>query len=163
MPASVVVQIVQLLRDHQLRFWIDGGWGVDALVGRMTRPHEDVDLVVELMALPRVLGALGSVGYAVSEDHAPVRVVCRDPHGRQIDLHPVTFDDEGTGWQTGAGPDGSDCAYPPQGFSEGRIGDCVVPCLSAEIQLAHHSGYEPRERDLLDMALLFPAGDPDRT
>jgi hypothetical protein len=45
----------------------------------------------------------------MAEDHAPVRVVLQASDGRPIDLHPVTFDEEGTGWQLGASPDGSDC------------------------------------------------------
>jgi lincosamide nucleotidyltransferase A/C/D/E len=134
--------------------WLDGGWGVDALLGEETRPHGDVDLVVELEALPEVLRTLERVGFAVAEDHAPVRVVLRASDGRQIDLHPVTFDDEGTGWQRGASPDGSDCPYPSSGFGHGHILGRRVGCLTAELQLDHHRGYEPRDRDLADMARL---------
>lgn len=30
-----------------MRVWLDGGWGVDALLGRQTRPHDDMDIVIE--------------------------------------------------------------------------------------------------------------------
>jgi lincosamide nucleotidyltransferase A/C/D/E len=36
-----------------------GGWGVDALLGRQTRPHKDLDVLVpvdDLADLERVLG-----------------------------------------------------------------------------------------------------------
>ena len=116
--------------------------------------HDDVDLVVELMALPEVYQCLSPLGLSVSEDHAPVRVVLRSPDGRQVDLHPVTFDEDGTGWQVGASPDGSDCPYPPVGFASGEILGNAAPCLSAELQLEHHRGYTPRDRDRRDAVLL---------
>jgi lincosamide nucleotidyltransferase A/C/D/E len=134
--------------------WLDGGWGVDALLGEVTRPHEDVDLVVELLALPDAFKVLGTLGFTVMEDLSPVRVVLQTADGRRADLHPVTFAEDGTGWQIGASPDGSDCPYPPDGFCEGRILGRVVPCISFELQLAHHNGYEPRDRDRQDIALL---------
>jgi lincosamide nucleotidyltransferase A/C/D/E len=139
---------------------VDGGWGVDALLGEQTRPHEDVDLVVELVALPSVVAALGGLGFSVAEDHSPVRLVLRAADGRQVDLHPVTFDGEGTGWQIGATADGSDCPYPAAGFARGRILDRTVACLGAELQVEHHRGYEQRERDRADMARLARRFNP---
>lgn len=124
------------------------------MLGEVTRPHDDVDLVVELGALADVFECLSDLGFSVTEDLSPVRVVMRSPEGRQVDLHPVTFDEDGTGWQVGASPDGSDCPYPAEGFTVGRILDEVVPCLSAELQLEHHSGYMPRDRDRKDRARL---------
>jgi lincosamide nucleotidyltransferase A/C/D/E len=120
----------------------------------VTRAHDDVDLVVELDALPAVLDALATLGFSLTENLAPVRVVLRSSDGLQVDLHPVTFAEDGTGWQRGASPDGSDCPYPAEGFGEGRILDRVVPCLTAELQLEHHGGYAPRDHDRIDMARL---------
>jgi lincosamide nucleotidyltransferase A/C/D/E len=149
-----VLSVVGELQARNLRVWIDGGWGVDALLREVTRSHDDVDLVVELNALAEVCACLSSLGYSVSQDLSPVRLVLRSPDGRQVDLHPVTFTEDGTGWQAGASPDGSDCPYPSDGFTMGQILDRVVPCLSAEVQLQHHSGYTPRDRDIRDMSLL---------
>jgi lincosamide nucleotidyltransferase A/C/D/E len=149
-----VLAVLAVLEAKGLRIWLDGGWGVDALLGEQTRSHEDVDLVVELAALADVVETLGGLGFAMAEDHAPVRVVLRAGDGRQADLHPVTFDDEGTGWQVGAAADGSDCPYPAEGFDRGWILDRAVPCLGAALQIQHHRGYEPRQRDRVDLAHL---------
>lgn len=154
MQADEVLRVVGELQARNLRVWVDGGWGVDALLGEVTRSHDDVDLVVELRALPEVYGCLSALGLSLSEDLSPVRVVLRSPNGRQVDLHLVTFAEDGTGWQVGASPDGSDCPYPSEGFTEGQILETVVPCLSAELQLEHHSGYPPRGRDRSDMVRL---------
>ena len=64
-----------------------------------------------------------------------------------VDLHPVTFDEHGTGWHRGANQNGSDCPYPADGFGEGRILDQMVPCLRPALQLTHHGGYATRDRD----------------
>jgi lincosamide nucleotidyltransferase A/C/D/E len=104
--------------------WLDGGW---ALLGEETRRHDDVDLVVEREALPQVLEILGPLGFPVAEDHSPVRVVRRSDRGGQVDLHPVTFAEDGTGGLAGALPDGSDCPDPARGFGEGRILGRVFP------------------------------------
>lgn len=165
MEPTEVLRILDVLDTWRLRAWLDGGWGVDALLGRVTRVHDDVDLVVENGSITDVLEALGSLGYCVEEDHSPTRVVVRASNGRQADLHLVTFDAEGTAWQSGASPDGSDCPYPPSGFGQGRILNRVVPCISAELQVEHHRGYEPRDRDRADMANLaerFGLTLPDR-
>ena len=71
----------------------------------------------------------------------------------------VTFDAAGTGWQTGAHADGSDCEYPSDGFTTGRVAGIAVPCLSPRVQWAHHLGYEPRPRDRDDMRRLAQAFD----
>ena len=154
MEAGDVVDVLDALEASGLKVWLDGGWGVDTLLGEQTRPHDDVDLVVEVVALPGVLEALGGLGFSLAEDYSPVRVVLRAADGRRADLHPVTFDEERTGWQVGGSADGSDCPYPAQGFDQGRILDRIVPCLGPELQVEHHRGYEPRDRDRVDMANL---------
>jgi len=156
-PADAVLQILDALCAAGLRVWLDGGWGVDALLGTQTRDHEDVDLVVELERIDDVLRTLAPLGYRLATDHLPTRAVLRSADGGQIDLHPVHFDAEGIGWQRGAGPDGNDCPYPADGFGRGRVLTSAVPCLTAQLQVEHHRGYAPRARDRHDMAALATA------
>lgn len=35
-----------LLARHELAYWLFGGWAVDFHVGRVTRPHGDIDIAV---------------------------------------------------------------------------------------------------------------------
>jgi lincosamide nucleotidyltransferase A/C/D/E len=138
-----------------LRWWIGGGWGVDALVGHQTRVHRDLDLALDVTdATPELaLSALSAVGYRVETDWLPSRVELAASSARWVDLHPLTFDDEGTGWQ--ANVDGlPPFRYPPAAFSTGFIAGCAVSCLSVAQQLLFHSGYPPRRQDLADVALL---------
>ena len=39
------------LEEHGVGFWLIGGWGVDALLHRQTRPHKDLDVLVRLADL----------------------------------------------------------------------------------------------------------------
>jgi lincosamide nucleotidyltransferase A/C/D/E len=154
MQAPGVLEILDALNANGLEVWHDSGWGVDALLGAQTREHEDVDLVVELAAILDVITTLKALSFDLVEDHLPTRADLRTADGQQIDLHPITFGADGTGWQYGANPDGSDCRYPADGLGEGMILDQAVRCLTPALQLAHHSGYPPRARDLSDMELL---------
>jgi len=131
---------------------VDGGWGVDALLGRETRAHEDLDLVVALADEPAIRAALSRSGFALHEDQLPVRFVLRNAAGEQIDFHTVTFDAEGGGLQPQ--PGGGSFRYPPEGFVRGEIAGRSVACISAAVQLRCHQGYQPSEKDARDMLAL---------
>lgn len=85
---------------------------------------------------------------------SPTRAVLGSVGRGRIDLHLITFDATGTGWQRDAAPGGGDCSYPAGGFGHRRLIETVVPCFTAELQLHHHLGYEPRERDRADVVAL---------
>ena len=42
MALDQVLAVMDIVRSLGCRFWLEGGWGVDALVGHQTRPHRDV-------------------------------------------------------------------------------------------------------------------------
>ena len=47
-----VIDLLQKTESIGVDVWIDGGWGVDALLGRQTRPHDAVRcLTVEAQIL----------------------------------------------------------------------------------------------------------------
>jgi lincosamide nucleotidyltransferase A/C/D/E len=152
--ARDVLEILDRLGAAGVSAWLDGGWGVDALLGQQTRPHDDADVVLALEQSERAIATLAGLGFAVADDLRPTRLVLRDGTGRQVDVHPVVFDRAGDGWQRRASPDGSDCRYPAEGFVTGTVAGRVVGCLSAAVQLAHHTGYPPQGKDLQDMARL---------
>lgn len=150
--AADVLHILDLLAAG-VDVWLDGGWGIDALVGEETRPHDDLDLVIALADAEAARAALGRAGFAVVEDESPTRFVVADADDRRIDFHPVTFDAGGGGIQRLQ--DGSAFRYPPEGFgATGRVGGRAVRCLAATTQLLCHLGYEPDENDRRDMRLL---------
>ena len=62
MTAEDVVAFVRLCKEHGIDIVIDGGWGVDALLGEQTRRHEDLDIAMQhadTTALRELLEARG--------------------------------------------------------------------------------------------------------
>lgn len=85
-------------------------------------------------------------------DRLPTRVEVASPGRRWVDLHPVVFDGDGDGVQ--AGPEGTTFHYPAACFVTGSVGDRVVGCPSIDRQIEAHKGYELRDVDQADLALL---------
>lgn len=52
MSATQAAAILRDLEASGIRFWVRGGWGVDALLGRSTREHHDLDLLLRVDDLP---------------------------------------------------------------------------------------------------------------
>ena len=153
MGISDVLEIVERLGDAGVRVWLDGGWGVDTLIGRQTREHDDLDIVIPLSKAGAARRILTQDGFGISEDEPTLCFVARAPRDRRVDAHTVTFDEEGAGLQRQE--DGTFWRYPPEGFSgRGRVGGRAVACLSAEVQVLCHLNYEPDDTDRRDMRLL---------
>ncbi len=153
MQARDVLQVVAALREAGVRVWLDGGWGIDALLEEQTRDHDDLDCVIPLGDASRARDALVRLGFVVTHDELPTRFVVRDDADRRVDFHTVTFDATGAAVQQLQ--DGSLAPFPSDGFSGvGRVGGIQVPCLTASVQVFHHLGYDPDEKDYHDMRLL---------
>jgi lincosamide nucleotidyltransferase A/C/D/E len=160
-PATDAVEVrgvLDALRAAGCRTWVAGGWGVDVLLGRQTRAHRDLDLAIELSGLEPALDALNARGYLVETDWLPVRVELHRPDRGWVDLHPLVFDERGDGLQMGF--EGQVFHYPKAGFGHGRLDGVEVACLSRDLQLEFRRGYELRDVDRHDLALLrsLPAG-----
>jgi lincosamide nucleotidyltransferase A/C/D/E len=59
MEAGDVVRLLKLLEQEKIGVAVDGGWGTDALLGRQTRPHEDLDSTKTLIKLRKLLKEKG--------------------------------------------------------------------------------------------------------
>jgi lincosamide nucleotidyltransferase A/C/D/E len=155
MEARDVLDVLAILHEAGIEeIWLDGGWGIDALLGGQERDHADLDLAVPIEEVPRTVSALGEVGFTVQTDARPTTMTVADRAGRVIDLHPIRIDDRGNGWRAGAGPDGTDARYPKEGFTTGWVGGQTVACVGPQVQIDHHLGYEPTDRDREDIGRL---------
>jgi lincosamide nucleotidyltransferase A/C/D/E len=146
-----IFEVFDQLEEAQVCYWVGGGWGVDALVGSVTREHRDLDLAVDARQLQQCLDLLRESGYEVETDWLPIRVELASERG-WVDIHPLEIDEAGNGVQ--AGPDGSTFDYPVEALQHGSLTGRRIPCLSVELQLEFHTGYEPRPADLHDLDLL---------
>ena len=151
MPAEEVLAVVDWLEARGAVHVITGGWAVDALVGRATRPHRDLDVIVEAGACDALVQWLRGRGYEVVVDWLPIRVELR--RGRcGVDLHPMKVDGRGDGVQAGFGTQVFE--HRAADRTRGRIGGRRVVVATAARLMELHRGYEPRPEDLHDIALL---------
>lgn len=154
MTSSALVELLRWLDEASIAVWLDGGWGVDALLQTQTRPHEDVDLILRVSDAPKLRETLGRRGFAIKEGSPPNSFVLANGSGLEVDVHAVVFDEDGNGIYRME--NGKDWIYPAEGFSgRGVVGGKRVHCLSATAQvLCHAHGYTPTEKDFRDMELL---------
>jgi len=146
--------ILGSLQAAGVRVWVVGGWGVDALVGRATRRHRDLDLLVDRAAAPQACRALEAAGLRrveLAASHVPGalmpdRIELQDARGRLIDLHPVDL----SSWPP---------HRPGEGLVVGRLSGRLVPCVDAALQEAGRRGYALADKDHRDLALLRQLGD----
>jgi lincosamide nucleotidyltransferase A/C/D/E len=147
MQASEVLTLVHAMDELGVVCWLDGGWGVDCLVGEQTREHSDLDLVVGRSDVDRVMGYLEHHGYGAIRDWLPTSIAFRDQACREVDLHPVDLTADGGGRQVLQ--DGSTWHYSAP--VEGAIAGRTVRCASPRDQLMMHLGYNPRPVDFVDV------------
>jgi lincosamide nucleotidyltransferase A/C/D/E len=152
MAAADVVALLDALEGEGVRVWVDGGWGVDALLAEQTREHDDLDLVSAIEDMQVIERVLMSFGYRWA--HGPAsNPEWYDAVGHQVDLHPVAFDGEGNGLYTMA--DGTTWPYPARGFAgRGFVLGREVRCLTPEVQVLCHAGYELDPDDIQDLRAL---------
>jgi hypothetical protein len=65
---DIIRQVGATLGRLRVRFWLRGGWAVDFMLGEITRPHADVDLVVWARNRRRIYQALAETGFALDRD-----------------------------------------------------------------------------------------------
>jgi lincosamide nucleotidyltransferase A/C/D/E len=165
--ATRVVEILDSLEQAGVTHWLAGGWGVDALVGRQTRRHDDVDIVIDNFPLdaPKACAALASIGFRVTERHfqatwMPDQWTLEDDGACRIDLLSLDWQLLGSRMSDGAGLPAATSreGLLAQAVTTGTIGSRHLPCLSATVQRLFHSGFEPRHVDRHDIAELTARG-----
>ena len=161
MKLEDVFQVMGALEAGGVPFAVAGGWGVDALVGRQTRSHDDLDIVIDdyKANLGRALDALAPLGFRLTGSYErrawmPMNAVLEDGAGRDVDLDSVN-------WEVLArefGPPGADGAsrrqFEHRVFAEGTLGGRRIPCLSADVQLLYHTEFDLTPRRRHDVTLL---------
>jgi len=149
MTAQDVVEIVKLLNQNNIDIVIDGGWGVDALLGRQTRIHNDLDVAVKHKDVSKIRALLEARGYhdVPRDDSWECNFVLGDDQGHLFDLHSCTFDE--------AGNHIFGVKYPHESLNgSGSINGYAVKCISSEWMVKFHTGYKLDENDYHDVKFL---------
>jgi lincosamide nucleotidyltransferase A/C/D/E len=152
--ATDVLAVLDVADESAARLWIDGGWGVDALLGAQTREHGDLDVAVEQHHLERLVRALERAGYARAGEPgaAAWNFLLRHPAGPCVDLHAIVLDAAGNGV---LGPPEAGNAYPAASLTgRGTIAGRPVDCVSAEWVVRFHDAYTGDATDRADVLAL---------
>ncbi len=162
LSAHDAADLCRLLEQHRIRFWVMGGWGVDALLHCETRPHKDLDILLVLGDLPLLWKVFDEHGFTLQyvweenrwlegePDRRPTAFVAADAQGRELDVHVIDFGPDGTIIQLYNTP----WSFPQAITGQGSIADATVSCVSKETQLAMHTGYTLPDGQLRDLKLL---------
>ena len=163
MTGQAMLEVVDALEARGVRFWIAGGWGIDLLEGSLTRRHDDLDVVLADYGAdePQVCEVLASKGYRRVEVLDGLwmnpRSLLDDGAGHQIEV--LGFDrarlDDALG-SPDAGRGSSSAIHDryPELFTTGTFDGRPVPCLSVQLQLLFHTGFDLRAVDGPDIERL---------
>jgi len=154
MDSKDVVDFCIQVENLGIDIWINGGWGVDALLGEQTRQHNDLDIFIEKKDVQKLREFLESKGCKEIklEIARPHNFVLGDDTGHEIDIHVITFNDKG---QIIYGPIENGEIYPTDLFKGiGVIDGKTIKCISLEWVIKWHMGYTPRENDFKDVSAL---------
>jgi len=147
-----LLHVLSLLDSLNMKYWIDGGWGVDILLGKQSREHRDIDVDFDGLFTEALLAMLEKAGYVVTTDWRPSRIELHSPVYGYIDIHPLVLEESGKARQDT--PDGGWYDFEPDYFSEVVFAGRRIPCISLKAQKLFHSGYELREADRHDIKIL---------
>jgi len=151
MPAEKPADLYQELKEAGIKVWLDGGWGVDALLGEQTRPHDDVDFVVQAKDLNALAAILKGMGYkdVPRDDTRAWNFVLGDDSECEVDIHVININENGDGIY---GPPENGEAYPTYALKGvGAIHGREVLCMSLAYQLVNHTGYKLRDKGFQDI------------
>ena len=143
-------QIIRLAMDEEIKIFLDGGWGVDALVGHETRKHNDIDIFVERKDYYKFIQIIKDNGFyeKKTEYTTANHTVWEDVKKRIIDLHCFEYAKNGEILYGGD-------RFPSETFSgTGKIEEIEVSCIEPYSQVTFHSGYDYDENDMHDVRLL---------
>ncbi len=149
MDLNKVTELIQSFNAHHIPVIIDGGWGVDALLGEQTRIHSDLDIAIQHKFVSDIRDLLGIKGYSEipSDSSLEYNFVLSDDEGYLVDVHSYTFNEKGESVYG--------INYPFESLNgKGLINGLHVRCISPEWVVKFHSNYKPAEKDYHDVKLL---------
>jgi hypothetical protein len=134
-PTAVQLSLIQdlttVLRAARIPHWLFGGWAVDFLLGEITRPHSDVDLILWRRDVPVLRQILVERGY--TERPSPSGPELDARFCKEGELVELMFlheqEDGGAGW--------GDWRLPPDALEAqlGRLGEILCPVVSPRLLL----------------------------
>lgn len=120
MNTTSLHQLLHAAEARNLPLWLSGGWAIDARLGRITRPHEDIDIAFPAERREELLALLDALG------GGPIETT---DYGFLITVNGILLDCEpcvrvGEVYEVEGPPPGT-CPWEPQGVIAGVAVRCV--------------------------------------
>jgi hypothetical protein len=93
---AALASISDELDRHGIEHWLFGGWAVDFHAGRVSRPHDDLDLAVWVEDRDRIAGLLAADGWSHAPDEDEDGYTGYEREGVRLELAFIERSHEGT-------------------------------------------------------------------
>lgn len=60
---KLLKEVSAICASIECRFWLRGGWAIDFLLGKVTRPHDDIDMITWIQNREQLERILAEAGY----------------------------------------------------------------------------------------------------
>ena len=161
-----IPELVTVMAQVEAPWWIAGGWTVDLHVGRQTRDHDDIDVLVmrpDIAAVRRAVPTWdlhladppGTLRPWAADEELPDRVIdiwCRRTTSDPWQLQLMVNDTDGPDWVYRRDPR----VRRNRKELDGPASTPGLPVLAPEVQLVYKSK-DPRPKDNADFTTLTPA------
>lgn len=162
---AALASAARALEAADLEHWFFGGWAVDLWVGRPTRPHDDIDVLVWRRDEERIHSALHVAGWRHTPTPEDLVGTSYVRHDHELQLTFMVEGEDG----------GAVVPVPDQpivlsagslAFARRTLGDVVARVLTLEMMLATKGSPRPDEpgagKDRADLAALRAVTDGRR-
>lgn len=123
MTSKDVMDFYVQMKERDIKIWIDGGWSVDALLGKESRLHRDLDIAIQWRDVPVLREVLAAQGYEQVREDNQWNFVLADDKGHEIDVHAFIYDSQGNVTEG--------IMYPAESLTgTGTINGHTVRCIS---------------------------------
>jgi hypothetical protein len=156
---EIIEEIGHVLAAAGVPWWLFGGWGMDAHIGRITREHGDIELWVAIDDADTVRTALVAHGFEAIATQPPEEAQEFERDGLRFST--AFFARTGDGYELKGR--WSDWNFPPGSLGDivGMIGELKVPVMSVAGMLAMKTQYPTlrnggplRPKDIADINVL---------
>lgn len=93
---KAIDDLTQALSTHALPHWLFGGWAIDFHLGMVTRPHDDIDIIVWASDTTKVMTVLQQSAFAlhtITPEH-----ISFEKYNERIDISFIERNPEVTLW-----------------------------------------------------------------
>ena len=122
---AIIGEIREALAAANVRWWLFGGWGLDARIGRLTRHHHDIEFWVYREDAEVTREALAGLGFAAKTTQPPEESQEFEKDGVRLSSAFLYQEDAGPPACAGRW---SDWRFPPNSFDSPPAASAISRC-----------------------------------